>query len=159
MAQLPPGVDPSKVPFIPPPAGQLSNFINPPSLAPVIEAIGGILVAVETILLALRTCSNFKTFGKLRFEDCIFQTTGDSHQSFADLYRLGDLCGVTYLWVFRNSSASYAIKIRRFPHLCLICSAVRLIALHAWDVPLTAATEALYKVRSAAISSFLVGTE
>ena len=70
MAQLPPGVDPTKTPLYSPPQGQTSNFIDPPSLAPVVEGVGGLLIAIETILVVLRTCSNFRTFGKLRFEDC-----------------------------------------------------------------------------------------
>lgn len=76
MSQLPPGIDPSKVPLLAPPEGQTSNFIDPPSLAPVAEGVGGLLIAVETIMLVLRTCSNVKTFGKLRFEDCKYNTMG-----------------------------------------------------------------------------------
>ena len=71
MPQLPPGVDPSRTPLLPPPTGQISNFIDPPSLAPIAEGVGGSLIAIETMLLILRTFSNIKTFGKLRFEDCI----------------------------------------------------------------------------------------
>lgn len=71
MSQLPSGVDLSKIPLLPPPVGQTSNFIDPPSLAAVAEGVGGSLIAIETILLVLRTCSNIKTFGKVRFEDCM----------------------------------------------------------------------------------------
>ena len=74
MSQLPPGIDPANVPLRPPPTGQISNFVNPPSLAPVAEGVGGSLVAIETLLLCLRTWSNFKTFGRLRFEDCTCYT-------------------------------------------------------------------------------------
>ncbi|KAL9010749.1 MAG: hypothetical protein Q9173_004343 [Seirophora scorigena] len=69
MAQLPPGADPSKVPWLPPPAGQSSNFVDPPSLASIAEGVGGLLIAVETLLVTLRTASNLKTFRKLRLED------------------------------------------------------------------------------------------
>lgn len=72
MAELPPGVDPSKVPLYPPPAGLSSNFIDPPSLASVAEGVGGLLIAVETLLLILRTASNLTKFHKLRLEDCIY---------------------------------------------------------------------------------------
>ena len=74
MSQLSSGVDPANVPLLPPPTGQISNFVNPPSLAPVAEGVGGLLVAIETLLLCLRTWSNFKTFSRLRFEDCTIYT-------------------------------------------------------------------------------------
>lgn len=73
MDQLPPGVDLSKIPLSPPPKGLVSNFINPPSLAPVAEVVGGLLIAIETILVLLRTCTNWKSFGKLRLEDCMWK--------------------------------------------------------------------------------------
>lgn len=71
MASLPPGADLSQTPLSPPPNGQVSNFVNPPSLAHVTEGVGGFLIALETVLLVLRTYSNVKTAGKIRFEDCI----------------------------------------------------------------------------------------
>lgn len=69
MDQLPPGIDPSTIPLLPPPDGKSSNFIDPPSLASVSEGVGGLLIAVETLLLILRTYSNLKAFRKLRLED------------------------------------------------------------------------------------------
>ncbi|KAL8851920.1 MAG: hypothetical protein Q9221_003131 [Calogaya cf. arnoldii] len=69
MDQLPPGVDLSKIPLLPPPAGKASNFIDPPSLASIAEGVGGFFIAVETLLLILRTVSNLKTFRKLRLDD------------------------------------------------------------------------------------------
>ena len=71
MASLPPGADLSQIPLSPPPTGQVSNFMNPPSLGHVTEGVGGFLIALETILLVLRTYTNVKTLGKIRFEDCI----------------------------------------------------------------------------------------
>lgn len=75
MSQLPPTVDPSKTPLIPPPPGQVSNFVDPPSLASLAEGLGGTLIAIETLFLILRTCSNVKTYGKSRLEDCIASAT------------------------------------------------------------------------------------
>ena len=71
MASLPPGTDLSQIPLSPPPTGRVSNFVNPPSLAHVTEGVGGFLIALETVLLILRTYSNIKTVGRVRFEDCI----------------------------------------------------------------------------------------
>ena len=71
MASLPPDADLSRIPLSPPPTGRVSNFVNPPSLAHVTEGVGGFLIALETVLLVLRTYSNVKLVGKLRFEDCI----------------------------------------------------------------------------------------
>lgn len=71
MPRLPLQVDPAKTPVLPPPKGQISNFIDPSSLASVSESVGGLLLAIETVLVVLRTFSNVKQFGKLRFEDCI----------------------------------------------------------------------------------------
>ena len=70
MSQLPPGANPSTIPLLPAPPDQQSNFIDPPSLAPVAEGIGGLLVAIETLLVLLRTYANVKASHKLRFEDC-----------------------------------------------------------------------------------------
>lgn len=70
MVELPPGVDPSTTPLLPPPDGKSSNFIDPTSLASVAEGVGGVLIAIETLLLILRTYSNLKTFRKLHLEDC-----------------------------------------------------------------------------------------
>lgn len=71
MASLPPGADLSQIATSPPPPGRVSNFVNPPSLGHVTEGLCGFLIALQTILLILRTYSNVKTLGKIRFEDCI----------------------------------------------------------------------------------------
>ena len=63
ISQRPPSVDPANVPLLPPPAGGTSNFVNAPSLAPLAEGMGGSLIAIETLLLCLRTWVNVTKFG------------------------------------------------------------------------------------------------
>ncbi|MCJ1462834.1 hypothetical protein MMC07_001437 [Pseudocyphellaria aurata] len=86
---MPPGVDLSHIPIASPPPGQKSNFINPPSLAPVAEIVGSLLIAIETIILVFRTCSNVKTFGRIRLED--YWTI------FAAILTYGDFIVIMYL--------------------------------------------------------------
>ena len=105
MAQLPPGVDPAKIPLQPPPKGQTSNFINPPSLASVAEGVGSLLIALETILLVLRSCSNVKTFGRLRFEDCMSHSEDKLQVAFLTVSRLGYLRDSSDLWILCSSHA------------------------------------------------------
>ncbi|KAL8787504.1 MAG: hypothetical protein Q9213_002162 [Squamulea squamosa] len=129
MDQLPPGFDASKIPLLPPPAGTTSNFVDPPTLASVAEGVGGLLIAIETVLLALRTWTNFKTFRKLRLEDCMPWTTlSKMVPSQPDLDWTIFAAILTY---------GYFALIMRF----------RPIARHIWDVPLIEATENLYKAR------------
>ena len=109
MSHLPPGADISDTPLIPPPAGQTSNFNDPVSLAPVAQGMGGLLIVVETILLILRTCSNIKGFGKLRFEDC----KGYGHRFLTEILkltcpRLGRLGSNSDLLVLCYAHAPYA---------------------------------------------------
>ena len=104
MDQLPPGVDLSKIPLLPPPAGKASNFIDPPSLASIAEGVGGFFIAVETLLLILRTVSNLKTFRKLRLDDCTSNHTFRDRASLT-LFRLDHFCCCSELWLLRADIA------------------------------------------------------
>ena len=105
MSQLPPSVDLSKIPFSPQPAGQISNFVDPPSLAHVVEVVGGLLIAIETMLLVLRTVVNVRTFSKLRLEDCRFYAIRSDSQPVLTSLRLGGLCSSRHLRVLFSSYA------------------------------------------------------
>lgn len=51
---IPPGVDPSKSPAAIPPPGVNPNFVDPPSLKAAALAISIALMAIATILVAVR---------------------------------------------------------------------------------------------------------
>ena len=107
MSQRPPGIDPANVPLLPPPPGETSNFVNAPSLAPLAEGVGASLIAIETLLLCLRTWSNVKKCGKLRFEDCTYYHSVFSTQSSLTCARLDNLCSGSHLWLLCPSDAPY----------------------------------------------------
>ena len=101
------GTDPANVPLMPPPTGQISNFVNPPSLAPLAEGIGGSLIAIETLLLCLRTWANVTKSGKLRFEDCTYYAFIFHSKFSLTCARLDNLCGDPHLWLLCPSDAPY----------------------------------------------------
>ena len=72
MRSLPPGIDPLYIPFAPNPNGDPPNFIDPPSLAPVVLVVGVILIIISGILVTLRLGTNFKNTGKLGLDDCTY---------------------------------------------------------------------------------------
>lgn len=107
MSQRPPGVDPANVPLLPPPTGGTSNFVNAPSLAPLAEGVGASLIAIETLLLLLRTWSNVKKCGKLRLEDCTCYAFVFDTQSSLTCARLDNLRSGSHLWLLCPSDAPY----------------------------------------------------
>ncbi|RHZ53906.1 putative plasma membrane protein Pth11-like [Aspergillus thermomutatus] len=59
MAESPPGVDPTKTPLVPAPAGQKSNFVNPVNHANEYYIIAGICTALMTFLVFVRLYIRF----------------------------------------------------------------------------------------------------
>ncbi len=147
MSQLPPGIDLSKLPLLSPPKGQISNFINPPSLAPVAVGVGSLLIAIETILLAFRTCSNVQILVN-SVSKIVFPRSNDFRKEFLLIpIRLGDICSGFHLWVFRPPNEMYARTFHDINMTVLELCSVSPIARHAWDIPLAEmVTDRIYKV-------------
>ncbi|KAI1120566.1 hypothetical protein F5Y10DRAFT_258125 [Nemania abortiva] len=102
-AEIPPGTDLSQIPILANPDGSPPNFINPPSLGGVTIAVSTILLAASTILVPLRLRTNRKICRKFAVDDyfCIIA------------------------WAL--AAAYTGVVISEIP-----------TARHAWDVPLSA---------------------
>lgn len=71
MENLPPNTDLSKLPILPNPTGEPPNFVDPPSLAHAILAIGLTMIVVSGFCLVLRLAANLKHIGRLLLGDCM----------------------------------------------------------------------------------------
>ncbi|KAF7506028.1 hypothetical protein GJ744_012275 [Endocarpon pusillum] len=67
--QLPPGVDPATIPMAPPPDGQFSNFVDPPSQAATVLGTGISFGVVSLTFLVLRISTNITVTKKLGIDD------------------------------------------------------------------------------------------
>ena len=66
-SSIPAGVDLCAFPAGTPPPGQVSNFDNPPSLAPVLVGVTTVMTALAILFTAGRLYANFR---KLKWSDC-----------------------------------------------------------------------------------------
>lgn len=70
MQSLPPNIDLSKIPLELNPNGDPPNFVDPPSLAHVISAVGITLIVISSLCVVVRLATNFRYTGKLGLDDC-----------------------------------------------------------------------------------------
>lgn len=67
LGSLPAGINLCEIPALKAPPGQVSNFVNPTTLAPVTWAICLILTIFSVSLVVLRLCMNIR---ELNVADC-----------------------------------------------------------------------------------------
>lgn len=70
MNTIPPGTDLSKVPLAPNPNGDAPNFVDPPSQAATVLAVGLPLAIISTHVVALRLATNYRSTRILGVDDC-----------------------------------------------------------------------------------------
>lgn len=70
MDSLPPNIDPSRIPIALNPNGDPPNFVDPPSLAHFISAVGMTLIVISALFVIVRLATNLKHTGKLGLDDC-----------------------------------------------------------------------------------------
>lgn len=63
-------ISPAFWPIIPPPPGQVSNFIDSPSRGYLLTAIGSVVLALQILFFSLRMYSRMFVARKLRWDDC-----------------------------------------------------------------------------------------
>lgn len=72
MSTVPPAYDLSKIPLLPNPNPAVpSNFIDPPTLAPVLQGVGITFAIIAIIFVAIRLHSNARAARKLGLDDCM----------------------------------------------------------------------------------------
>lgn len=67
---LPPGTDLSKIPAGIPPPGVIPNFVNPPSLAPVVLGINITFMVITAVFVSARLTVNLTRKRKTGIDDC-----------------------------------------------------------------------------------------
>lgn len=70
MERIPPDVPLSSIPLGVNPDGSGPNFVNPPTLAPVVTGIGVTIATVSTLFVAARLTSKFYTTRVFSLDDC-----------------------------------------------------------------------------------------
>ena len=60
----------AKVPFREPPPGVTSNFVNPQTLAPAIDAVSVVMMIWAVTFVVIRLYANTQASRRLRVDDC-----------------------------------------------------------------------------------------
>lgn len=71
MGTIPPGLDLNKIPAAPPPEGLIPNFVDPPSLAPVVTAVCCAMIVLEVFFGGIRFYISLSAQRKLGYDDCM----------------------------------------------------------------------------------------
>ncbi|KAL9585256.1 MAG: hypothetical protein Q9203_004327 [Teloschistes exilis] len=69
MATGMPNMDPSTIPLAPDPHGGPPNFVDPPSLQPVVIGVGLTMIITSGFFMILRLYTNIRNTGKLGADD------------------------------------------------------------------------------------------
>lgn len=65
-------VNPEDIPAIPPPEGMESNFVNPPSMYPLLLGIGITCMFIMTTAVCIRTYTKLVILKKFNHEDSMY---------------------------------------------------------------------------------------
>ena len=71
MSTISPSLDLDQIPAALPPEGLISNFVDPPSLAPVVTAVCCVMIVLETFFGGIRFYTNLSAHRKLGYDDCM----------------------------------------------------------------------------------------